>query len=77
MTGWFGFWAPAGTPRAVTVRLSAELNRIMREPEVRARAEEQGVDLANTQEPDEFGRYVQAELAKWRQIIKDAGAKLD
>ena len=77
VTGWFGFWAPAGTPRAVTVRLSAELNRIMREPEVRARAEEQGVDLANTQEPDEFGRYVQAELAKWRQIIKDAGAKLD
>ena len=77
VTGWFGFWAPAGTPRAVTVRLSAELNRIMREPEVRARAEEQGVDLANTQEPDEFGRYVQAELAKWRQIVKDAGAKLD
>ena len=75
--GWFGFWAPAGSPREVVTRLNAELNRIMREPDVRARAEEQGVDLAKSQAPDEFGRYVQAELVKWRQIIKDAGAKVD
>jgi tripartite-type tricarboxylate transporter receptor subunit TctC len=77
VTGWFGFWAPAGTPRAVTVRLNAELNRIMREPDVRARAEEQGVDLTKTQQPEEFGRYVQAELLKWRRIIQEAGAKMD
>ncbi len=77
VTGWFGFWAPAGSPREVVIRLNAELNRIMREPDVRARAEEQGVDLTKSQAPDEFGRYVQAELVKWRQIIKDAGAKID
>ncbi len=77
VTGWFGFWAPAGTPQQVIIRLNAELNRIMREPDVRARAEEQGVDLRKTQAPDEFGRYVQAELAKWRQIVRDAGAKMD
>ena len=77
VTGWFGFWAPAGTPREVVTRLNAEFNRIMREPDVRARAQEQGVDLVKTQAPDEFGRYVQAELVKWRQIIKDAGAKID
>ena len=77
VTGWFGFWAPAGTPRQVVIRLNAELNRIMREPDVRARAEEQGVDLTKTQEPEEFGRFVQAELVKWRRIIQDAGAKMD
>jgi tripartite-type tricarboxylate transporter receptor subunit TctC len=75
--GWFGFWAPAATPRAIVIRLNTEFNRIMREPDVKARAEEQGVDMTHTQSPEEFGGYVQSELVKWRQIIRDAGAKLD
>jgi len=75
--GWFGFWAPAGSPREVVTRLNAELNRIMREPDVKARALEQGVDLSQTQDPGQFGRYVQSELVKWQRIIKDAGAKVD
>lgn len=75
--GWFGFWAPAGTPPVIVARLNAELARIMRDPEVRGRAEEQGVDLTKPQTADEFGSYVQLELAKWRRIIRDAGAKLD
>jgi len=44
---------------------------------VKARAEEQGVDMTRTQSPEEFGGYVQTELVKWRKIIRDAGAKLD
>jgi tripartite-type tricarboxylate transporter receptor subunit TctC len=75
--GWFGFWAPPATPRAIVSRLNTELNRIMREPDVKARAEEQGVDMTRTQGPEEFSGYVQSELVKWRQIIRDAGAKLD
>ncbi len=75
--GWFGFWAPAATPRAIVTKLNTELNRIMREPDVKARAEEQGVDMTRTQSPEEFGGYVQTELVKWRKIIRDAGAKLD
>ena len=49
----------------------------MREADVKARAQEQGVDLSKTQTPEQFGRYVQSELAKWQRIIKDAGAKID
>jgi tripartite-type tricarboxylate transporter receptor subunit TctC len=75
--GWFGFWAPAGTPRAIVMKLNGELNRIMQKAEVKARAEEQGVDLGRTQSADEFGGYVQQELGKWRKIIKDVGAQLD
>ena len=77
VTGWFGFWAPAGTPRAAVTLLNAELNRIMREADVKARALEQGVDLGQNQDPAQFGRYVQSELVKWQRIIKDAGAKVD
>ena len=75
--GWFGFWAPAGTPPAVTAKLRTEFARIMRDPEVRARAEEQGVDFSQPQVGEQFGAFVQKEIVKWRQIIKDAGAKLD
>ena len=75
--GWFGVWLPAGTPRAIVTRLNGELNRIMLDPEVKARAEEQGVDMTRTQSADEFGSYVQQELGKWRKIIKDVGAQLD
>lgn len=77
VTGWFGFWLPAGTPRAVVNKLSGELVRITRLPDVKARAEEQGVDLTRAQSPQEFVAYVQSELIKWRSIIRDAGAKLD
>lgn len=75
--GWFGVWVPAGTPRAIVTKLNGELNRIMREADVKARAEEQGVDMTKTQTADEFGSYVQQELGKWRKIIKDVGAQLD
>ena len=77
VTGWFGLWLPAAAPRAVVTKLNVELTRIMRLPDVKARAEEQGVDLARTQTAQEFGAYVQSELIKWRGIIRDAGAKLD
>ena len=77
VTGWFGVWLPAGTPRAIVTKMNVELTRIMLDPEIRGRAEEQGVDLARTQTADEFGGYVQQELGKWRKIIKDVGAQLD
>ena len=41
----------------------------MREADVRARAQEQGVDLGQNQDPAQFGRYVQSELVKWQRII--------
>ena len=75
--GWFGLWVPAGTPRAVAARLTTEFTRIMREPDVKARAEEQGVDFSQQQTGDEFGGFVQKEIVKWRRIARDAGAKLD
>ena len=77
VTGWFGFWLPAGTPRAVVAKLNGELTRIARLPDVKARAEEQGVDLSRALSPQEYSAYVQSELIKWRGIIRDAGAKLD
>ena len=77
VTGWFGFWLPAATPRAVVAKLNGELTRIARLPDVKARAEEQGVDLSRALSPQEYSAYVQSELIKWRGIIRDAGAKLD
>ena len=73
---WFGIVAPARTPEAIVNKLSAELSRILKSPEVRANLESQGaLTIAST--PMEFERRIHDDVAKWRQVITTAGIKLD
>jgi tripartite-type tricarboxylate transporter receptor subunit TctC len=70
---WIGLLAPAGTPKEVVDRLSAETVRGMRAPEVRDLLGKQGFDVvADT--PEEFRRWIQAESAKWARVIRASGA---
>lgn len=69
---WFGLVAPAGTPPAITSKLSQEIGRILRLPEMRERFAAFGVDLTpNT--PEEFGAMIKAEVVKWTTALKRAG----
>ncbi len=71
---WFGIVAPAGTPPAITSRLSQEMNRILRLPDMRERFATYAVDLTpNT--PDEFGAMIRSEIAKWTKVLSQAGIK--
>src|SRR5688572_6503555 len=64
VSGWFGIAAPAGTPRPVIERLSSELQRAMRLPEIRERLVAQGIEpVGNTSA--EFAGQVRSELSKW------------
>lgn len=76
VTAWNGLLAPAGTPRPVVERLSAELRAILAEPEIRTRMAEQGADPAPTT-PDAFARRIRADLAKWAAVIRAAGIQPD
>ncbi|MFM9884515.1 MAG: Bug family tripartite tricarboxylate transporter substrate binding protein [Burkholderiales bacterium] len=76
LTIWLGFFAPAGTPREVIAKVNAELARVLRTPEMRDRLAQQGVD-AIIDSPEEFGVYVNGELARWGRVVRDSGAKLD
>jgi tripartite-type tricarboxylate transporter receptor subunit TctC len=71
-TNWWGIAAPAGTPRLVVERLHKELTVILARPETKKRFETEGGDTQQMS-PDEFGRFIAAETAKWARVVKDAG----
>jgi tripartite-type tricarboxylate transporter receptor subunit TctC len=73
---WFAFLAPRGTPRSVIDRLHREIAGAMADPAVRTRFAEFGAEpLAST--PEELGRHIAVEIAKWRDIITKAGITVD
>ncbi len=73
---WYGFMAPAKTPRAVVDKLQREIAAIVNTPDVRQTFVSQGNEpLANT--PDQFAQVIKADADKWGAIGKRLGVKLD
>jgi tripartite-type tricarboxylate transporter receptor subunit TctC len=73
---WFGVQAPARTPRAIVERLAEAMQAILREPATVARVREFGAE-ARPLGPAEFDRFIAAENAKWREVVRVSGARLD
>jgi tripartite-type tricarboxylate transporter receptor subunit TctC len=73
---WSGLYAPAGTPREIIIRLNSEIVKILKMPGVREQLAGQGAEPVGDS-PEEFGRFTRAEIAKWAQIIKTSGAKIE
>jgi len=76
VVNWFGILAPAGTPRAVVVRINKELNAALAAPSLRERLSVQGADSVGGT-PEEFGRVIQTDFAKWARVVKESGARVD
>ena len=75
-SAWYGLVVPAKTPAGIVAKLNTEIVRLLGLPDVRDRLESQGTDLvANS--PQEFGRHIQSEIAKWAQVVKVSGARVD
>jgi tripartite-type tricarboxylate transporter receptor subunit TctC len=75
MSGWFGFWAPKGTPKGIVSKLNAAMREALADPAVKARFTELGLDVApaELQTPEGLAKFQQAEIDKWWPIIKAAG----
>ena len=73
---WFGIFAPAGLPDAVTQRLHASATAAMRTPEVLAALERMGAKPA-PMTPADFAAYVQAEQRKYERLVRESGATVD
>ena len=73
---WYGVLAPAGTPRPIVVRLSDELGRIMRAPDVRESLRVQGIEPVGST-PEEFARHLRTEIDKWSKIVKASDLRAD
>ena len=74
--GWYGILAPAGTPRPVVMRLNKEIVAAVQAPEVKSRFDEALV-TPGTGTPEEFTAFLQAEAARWSQLIRTVGIKVD
>ncbi len=75
MSGWFGFFAPKGTPKNIIATLNSAMVQALAEPAVRARFAELGLDVASREQqtPEGLAAFQKAEIEKWWPIIKEAG----
>jgi tripartite-type tricarboxylate transporter receptor subunit TctC len=76
VTTWYGILAPAGTPKPIVTRLNAELARIMHAPDLKERLTALATDPV-TSTPEEFADYIKREIAKWGEVVRQAGLKAD
>jgi len=73
---WYGLLAPSATPRPILDRLNREVGNALGAAEVRDKLLAQGAEpMPGT--PEAFGSFMQAEMAKWAPVVKQAGVKLD
>jgi tripartite-type tricarboxylate transporter receptor subunit TctC len=75
-TTWHGLVAPAATPRAVIEILHDATVRALRDPAVAKSLTDLGVDISSST-PEEFAKYITAEIPKWTAVVKASGATLD
>jgi tripartite-type tricarboxylate transporter receptor subunit TctC len=75
-TGWQGLFAPAGTPRPIIDKLAAEVKRIFDAPDVAESLRKLGGEPSPTT-PDEFAEFTRSERAKWQQVVKASGVRIE
>jgi len=73
---WWGFMAPAGTPKEIIAKWNGEVTRILATPEMKAFFAQQGAEPAPTT-PEQFAALIRSEIPKYAKIVKDSGAKVD
>lgn len=73
---WAGFFAPRGTPPAVAAKLSEDLVWALSQPDVRQRMANGGSTVVASR-PEEFRRFLAAEIPRWGRAVKTSGAKVD
>lgn len=73
---WYGILAPAGTPPAIVAKLNADINKVLTDPDIVKRLNDDGA-VAGSGSPAEFGKYIDAEEKRWGPVVKKAGIKPD
>jgi tripartite-type tricarboxylate transporter receptor subunit TctC len=75
-SSWYGVAAPAGTPAPIVRKLSVEIDKIIKMPDINEQLSSQGAEpIGGT--PESFGAYMRSETEKWAKILKASGIKLE
>jgi tripartite-type tricarboxylate transporter receptor subunit TctC len=75
-SAWYGMVVPTGTPADAIARLNAEAAKAMTFADVKSRLDATGM-VPNTSTPDDLGKHIQVEVAKWAKIVKALGLRVD
>ena len=70
--GWFGYVAPAGTPRDIVLKLNGEINRALQQPEVAEKLVAAGLVIV-TESPEYFSKLLKSDFMKYGKLVKDIG----
>jgi len=76
VVSWWGVLGQAAMPKDIVARLNSEIVKVMASPDARDRIGALGADIM-TSTPERFAAYIKSEQAKWGQVIKDSGARVD
>ena len=76
ITAWFGLMAPGGTPQPIIQKIYADVVRIVSMPDVQERILSQASEPVGNR-PDEYAAFINAEVIKWRDLIKQTNMKAD
>ena len=76
VSAWAGAIVPAGVPKAVIARLNAEINKALAAPAVREKFPEMGLEIVGGT-PEQYAAHIKSESAKWADVVKRSGAKVD
>ena len=74
VVGWFGIFAPTGTPKTVIVKLNESINVVLKMPDIRERLARQGL-IPGGGSPEDLRDLLSADLSKWGKLIKEIGIK--
>jgi tripartite-type tricarboxylate transporter receptor subunit TctC len=73
---WYGFLAPANTPEAIVRRLSEEIVKATKNPELEKRFESDSMIVVGST-PAEFARFIKTEMSRWGDVVRKAGIKAE
>jgi tripartite-type tricarboxylate transporter receptor subunit TctC len=76
VTVWGGVVVPVGTPKAIVARLNAEINRTLASPALKEKYAAIGYEVVGGT-PEQFNAFVKSEIAKWADVVKRSGAKVN
>jgi tripartite-type tricarboxylate transporter receptor subunit TctC len=73
---WFGLLAPAGTPKEVINKVSAEMAKLLKQPDIIERMRRQGIEIGNLT-PAEFNQLLAKDFDRMANVVKSSGAKAE
>ncbi|MEP7085202.1 MAG: tripartite tricarboxylate transporter substrate binding protein [Betaproteobacteria bacterium] len=77
MTTWFGLAMPAQTPKPIVERVNAEVTKALQAPDLVQKLAELGIDAAKPNTAQDFAKFMQDDVARWKKVVRDAAVETD